>query len=131
MSAQSDAFVAKLSAAVARDVQRLALEVAANLIETTPVATGFARANWIPSFGEPVTEPSGSPAAVSDAQQQAALVAMLAYKLSDGAAYVSNNANYIQALNDGSSSQAPSGFVEAAIERAISTVNGSVDAVLL
>lgn len=107
---------------VARAVARVATNVTARLIKETPVDTGWARANWIPAVGAPVDAPAGTPGDASSAQgaQQAGLNALAGYTdLSQGQITISNNVPYIQRLNDGSSQQAPAGFVEQAIEDGI------------
>ena len=111
-------------------VKRIALSSVAELTKApgqggTPVDTGWARANWIPSIGSAFTGTAGSR---EDAEQgqidmspQSSGIASIAvgYRLKQGSVFISNNVPYIQFLNDGSSRQAPSGFVQAAIFRAI------------
>jgi hypothetical protein len=80
----------------------------------TPVDTGHARANWVPSVGEPfAAEVDG------DAAHSSGVADVLAYELGDGPAWVSNNVPYILRLNDGWSAQQPAGFVERAIAEAL------------
>lgn len=99
------------------------LEVTANLIEATPVDTGWARANWIPSLGAPVSFTVGTPSSVDTGPQQAAMLALMTYDSATPAkAYVTNNVPYINRLNYGWSAQAPSGFVRIAVERAAITI---------
>ena len=47
---QSKAIGAQLRTAAADIVKATILEIDANLREVTPVATGHARANWVPSI---------------------------------------------------------------------------------
>lgn len=92
------------------------------LVLATPVDTGRARANWTPTIGTPSTEykkgsydKSGSNA-ISEATN-------LTKSLKPGDDfYISNNAPYIGALNDGHSKQAPAGFVEKAVQVARSSL---------
>ena len=84
----------------------------------TPRDTGHASANWIARAGEPATEIDGSKDNVSSSLQEIGLQAMARYKLSDGTVTVSNNVPYIGRLNDGSSKQAPVGFIESGTLRA-------------
>ena len=42
-------------------VARLATQITTNLVETTPVDTGFAQVNWIPTINEPFEGTSGTP----------------------------------------------------------------------
>ena len=119
MASDRIAVMVALKAHTAKVVAALATNCVAELTERTPLDTGWARANWIPSLGAPVVTVSGDPKRVSDTEKQAGLAAMLAYKLEDGSAFVSNPVPYIRFLDGGSSSQAPAGFVRAAIARAI------------
>ena len=97
----------------------LAVNAHANLVEATPVDTGWARANWIPSLGTPVVTIAGSPKAVSKAESDAGLAVVLAFKLADGAIFVSNPVPYVRFLDAGSSTQAPAGFVRYSVAKAI------------
>lgn len=116
---------------VNRIVRTVALVVDRELVLETPVDTGRARSNWIVSLGEAATderEPyaegsglgkgEGSNAAGALAQGQA----VIAGRRSGTDIYISNNVKYIGRLNDGWSAQAPSGFVQAAIKRAVEVV---------
>lgn len=108
-----------------RIVVKITLDVVANLIETTPVDTGWARANWVPAIGAPFKEdlsrvrPDAASAGQASGKQQAAVGAMASYKLVRGSVFVSNNVPYINRLNAGSSQQAPAAFVQRAIEKAV------------
>lgn len=111
-----------------RVVSDLAIEITANLVEDTPVDIGWARANWIPNIGAPafsqfdrVPEPGDVPIAM--ARQSAGQASVkTSYSIADGPVFVSNNVPYIQRLNDGWSTQAPKGFVQAAVDRGVRTV---------
>jgi len=108
-------------------IRKMAFDVVANLRKAgseggTPVDTGWARANWVPSLGgEPASEPVGSKISVlsAEAATQSGLGSLLNYKLLIGPVYITNNVPYITRLNDGHSSQAPKGFVQAAITAAV------------
>jgi len=106
-------------------MKKLTLEITANLIEATPVDTGWARANWIPKIGGPNNSLSGSrvnaEAGNIDSQQQQAGIAAVAtsYKVINGPIYISNIVPYIINLNNGSSTKAPPGFVDIEIFKAI------------
>lgn len=114
-----------IEAFVERRVKQLAFEIVSNLVSApseggTPVDTGWARANWQPSIGEPARGVSGSRESVSAAGQAAGLQQVLNWKLVSGTkVHITNNVPYIGFLNDGSSAQAPAGFVQAAIRRAV------------
>lgn len=125
-----------LSAFTGRVVSRLGVAAHAELVKApseggTPVDTGWARANWVPSIGTPFEGIAGSRESAEDgrvdqgpAQQGLARVAA-AYRIRQGPVFVSNNVPYVPRLNDGHSRQAPSGFVQAAIERAVRAVVAS------
>lgn len=108
-----------------RVLKKLALDVTANLIESTPVDTGWARANWVPSIGVKIettapAAPEGSDVAAASARQGAGKAEIVTgYFLRRGKIHISNNVPYIIRLNEGSSQQAPAGFVQAAIRKAV------------
>lgn len=122
-----------LEQGVGRLIQRLSLDVNANLIEDTPVDTGWARANWLMSFGVPtvrdlsqVNPTTGLIQSARGEQQSGQARIATQYNISRGPIFIVNNVNYINLLNFGSSAQAPAMFVERAIERAIRGLNGVV-----
>lgn len=107
-----------------RLVQRIALNVVANLQEDTPVDTGWARANWIPQIGAPFSGTAGSREQAEAGQLDTATQQVGIAKVATGyrlgpPIFVTNNVPYIERLNEGSSSQAPAAFVQAAIFRAV------------
>jgi len=110
------AIAARLRAEIAAARNELAIEIDANLRAATPVDTGHARANWVPSIGSPaMAEVEGS------AAHDAGVVAVRGAKLTDDV-YVSNNAPYLGRLIGGSSAQAPAGWDLEAIDRAVQAV---------
>ena len=117
--------IAALDQFVEEVVQRVTLEATANLIEDTPVDTGWARSNWVPSIGAPFEEIAGSrdQAEVGNLntapQQQGIATVATGYRLPQGNVFISNNVPYIVNLNEGSSQQAPAAFVQTAIARGI------------
>lgn len=109
-----------------RIVRQIVVNSVATLREVTPRDTSWARANWVPNIGAPRTDPLGSyPGRGGHAgpqlQEQDTLATrvLLQYRLNMGAVYISNNVPYIGRLNEGSSGQAPAGFVQSAIARVI------------
>lgn len=107
-----------------RTVKRLALNVNAELVKRTPIDTGWARANWVPNIGGPVTETAGTrdqaEAGRLDLGPRESGLASIATSYTLGPEiHQTNNVPYIQLLNAGSSQQAPAGFVQAAILRAV------------
>ena len=105
-----------------RRIQRLALDIEANLKETTPVDTGWARANWVPAIGRPYRasgeRPTSGAAGVTGrrAKQAAGETAVLSYQPYDQV-FISNNVPYVPILDDRHKTAA--GFIERAIDRAI------------
>lgn len=116
---QSKAIGDRLRAELGNVVKTLILEIDANLRVSpeqggTPVDTGHARAAWTPGIGSP-------PDATGDGHDDG-VAKLLAYKLEDGPAYESNHVAYINSLNYGHSQQAPRMFIEAAIDKAVATI---------
>ena len=83
----------------------------------TPVDTGHARANWIPSVGTPNTQEAND-----ESLAQAGVAAIMAYRIGQGNLFLTNVVSYISRLNSGSSQQAPALFVESCVSRAIAKV---------
>lgn len=91
----------------------------------TPIDTGFASSNWIANVGAPFSNLAGSRqdaenGFLSNLSAQRLQEVTAAKKLFNGPVHVTNNVDYITLLNSGSSKQAPSGFVQAAIASTIS-----------
>lgn len=116
-----------------RTVRRVALAVDATVVMSTPVDTGRARSNWqvevagmpdsaIPAYSE------GKGGSTAGENTRAALeqanVAVAAYA-GEGSIHITNNLPYIGRLNDGSSAQAPSGFVQLAVQRGVEAIRGA------
>lgn len=115
--------LAAITGDVARAVVDLGVEIHAEVTDATPVDTGFAANSWVLSIGAPSQRVAGAPGAV-DPSVGAASVAetVRAYRIELGSVFVANNVAYLPRLNDGSSAQAPAGFIEAAIARAVENV---------
>lgn len=131
MADQVDLIVADLMDFTRGEIIALAVNVNANLRANpplgTPIDTGWAAANWIMSVGDPYLDPGidlikdPTPAQVQARQGLATegQNSVLAWKNGDGPIFSANNVPYIGALDAGHSMQSPSGFVLAAIEKAI------------
>lgn len=117
MGVHSARIGAELRAHVTRAVKMLALEIDRQLRIATPVDTGNARWNWISSVGAPNSNEADGPG-----PHAAGIQAVLSYELASGALWIANCVPYIRRLNDGWSQQAPSGFVERAIDQALTAV---------
>ena len=93
------------------------LSIHRNLVMRTPVDTGRARANWLPSAGSPDTGFKGEDYPPSLSLQDAERY-FTAEQYKDKplpVLYITNNLPYIQRLNEGWSDQAPLYYVEMAI----------------
>lgn len=126
---QVTAIVKLMEGFVEKLASKLNLDIVGSLIKDTPVDTGWARANWVPSITQTVDVTSGTRAnaelgQIDHTPQQSGIAAIASqYKLKLGSLFITNNVDYITKLNEGSSRKAPSAFVQAAIEKAI-TRNG-------
>ena len=99
--------------------QKVAFDILQQLIERSPVDTGFFRANWLVSLHQPADElvgEEGRPVGVSMTVGRGGAVIALA-KLGDDI-WFSNNVPYAEALEAGHSGQAPAGVVGPVIEAA-------------
>ena len=115
--------VKSLTGLASKAVRVITLDVTANLIEDTPVDTGWARANWVPEIGSFFNGTVGTRDNVETGTQQAGTMLVAAtYTIDKGFVSVSNNVPYIVNLNEGSSRRVPAGFVQAAILRAVQEV---------
>lgn len=124
---QIEAIVRAIDGFTSKVTQKVTLDVTANLIETTPVDTGWARANWVPSVGKVFAGPGGKPdrptrealVVGAEGQQQSSIAGIASYDIKQGSVFVSNNVGYIEDLNSGTSSKAPAAFVQSAIDKAV------------
>lgn len=115
-------------------IRKIVLDIVANLKAApseggTPRDTGWAAANWIPVIGDAGAGRANRPgddaqtrsaAQQLGAQQEQAVAAVAAtYHVSQGKVTIANNVPYIVRLNEGSSAQQPSGFVQRAVAKAV------------
>lgn len=106
---------------VKRGLKQTVLAIDQVLVVSTPVDTGRARSNWIVGLGPSTRmidayvpgEGGGTGGANAAAALQQAKDFLSANDVS--VIYISNNLGYIQYLNEGTSAQAPAGFIEAAV----------------
>lgn len=125
--------VGELDRLTAQLVTAFSVNITAELIERTPVDTGWARANWVPRIGDGEVEEEtadADPARVParSAEQSAALFNLVSgdYRIDQGAVFIGNGVPYIVQLNEGSSQKAPAGFVQQAIVAGIRGAAGTV-----
>lgn len=107
-------------------VKKVAMAIDQAVVMATPVDTGRARANWIASLD---TASSAKTESTDKGGAQAIAAARATINGYDGdtnaEVHITNNLEYIGFLNDGSSAQAPSGFVRTAIKAGASAVKGA------
>ncbi len=130
MANEGDRVIRQFKDFVEQSIGKLELRIYQTITLATPVDTGFARGAWTPSLGssdESISEPPTvrNKAKASGRKNRAennrkSKFIAKNYKLSVAPIYISNNVPYIGFLNNGSSSQAPARFVEAAIAQAVS-----------
>ncbi|MEX0906247.1 MAG: HK97 gp10 family phage protein [Balneolaceae bacterium] len=95
-------------------VKKTMLEIHMGVVMTTPVDTGRARANW--NVGLNNVDASVSPP--GNLQQVLNRASALISKIKAGdVIYISNNVEYIEALEDGHSKQHPNGMVAVTLRR--------------
>ncbi len=105
-------------------VKKLAFDIFADVVAGTPVDTGRAMNNWMMSLGTPsrrVIEQGGSKGSVRStkrAEAAATVVGLTPFST----VWISNNLPYIAELEEGSSDQAPRGWVEAAIHNNVAAL---------
>lgn len=120
-------------AALSHVTRRLQLRAFQILTSETPRDKGTAVSGWTPTAGSPALEPITAPSDDGEARSIAtqrfsenqAKAEQLArsYTVRQGPAFLANAVPWIVPLNAGSSSQAPSMFVERGLELAVRTVN--------
>lgn len=123
MGRQTKKIVARLNKVTKQGMVELALGIHGELVVSTPVDTGWARANWVPSVGTPKKEIVGSPDNPDNGPASAGQVEVISQGAVDKQIHITNNVPYILALNGGSSKQAPKGFIEKAIRTEVEKVN--------
>lgn len=120
MKGDSDDVRKQLFEVLSKDAAQVMIDIQRGLMEETPVDTGWAQNNWIASLGVPVKEVQGSPDNITPPEH--GIVIFSKWKIK-GPAYIRNNVPYITELNEGSSQQAPSGYVDDIIETVIQRAN--------
>lgn len=103
-------------------VVKVSVNVTAELSEDTPKDTGWAASNWVPAAGVRNPTPFGSKLAVSTSAQEAGKAILAGTYALPQIVHVTNPVDYINDLNDGTSTQAPRDFVQTAIAKAIKSV---------
>jgi hypothetical protein len=127
MGKQSKAIRALMIAHVEKAMIKISTRLMLRLFLDTPKDTGFAEANWVPQIGTTFTGTAGTrenaEIGIINRSQQLNGIDKISkgYKLKMGVINVTNNVDYIEDLNDGTSSKAPKAFVQVGI---IKVLNG-------
>lgn len=109
-----DKFANSIDLDVVTVQKKLALDIFADVVAGTPVDTGRAMNNWNISVEVPdrtVVQTGGSEQAIQTIKQAAALGEVSKLEPFQ-TIWISNSLDYIQFLEEGSSDQAPNGWVE-------------------
>lgn len=124
MGREADRVTAEFLRALQKEIKIIALDINEGLIDKTPVDTGWAKANWIPSIGTPFEGPVGARDSFDTGEQELGMAAVASqYQLSDGPVFITNNVPYIEALNAGHSPDAPAGYIEAIVNHVVEIAN--------
>ena len=108
-----------------RLVRETSLAVLTEVVVSTPVDRGRARGNWQVGLGEAPDPSPEEQEATKDTSGQRTIAegsTRIARRSSGQDVFLSNNVPYIGPLNDGSSAQAPAGFIEQAVQAGIDVV---------
>lgn len=112
-----NAYQQKVLVNLDQTIRRVAIVVDTALVETTPVKSGRARSNWLPSLNTPNRNIIEVPKDANGVNLKPPIDPVLSgFKLSD-TILITNNLPYIRKLNEGSSVQAPAGFVDIALTK--------------
>lgn len=97
------------------EIAAITLNLFSKIVAQTPVDTGVARSNWNLSVGSEDSSFSTDRKSPEPALEKAA-VDVQTLDLGDEV-YITNATSYIRKLEEGSSKQAPSGWVKVAVEQ--------------
>lgn len=126
MSVQSDldrAYKKKVVGLTEAVTRKTAFDIDAELVQQTPVDTGRARSNWLPSINTPRND------TVEAGAKPDILPVISSYKI-DETICIANNLPYIERLNNGWSQQAPTpSWVEATVAKYRSQMKRSIKAI--
>lgn len=115
-----DRFADALGLDVATVVKKLAFDIFRDVVSGTPVKTGRAMNNWVIAIGTPdrsIIEDggTGSKAGIVAGKKAEAIGTLAGLRPWD-TVWISNNLPYIASLEEGTSKQAPNGWVSIAIQ---------------
>lgn len=118
------ALAGRIGVNVNKTVIQTAVAVQQTVVLATPVDTGRARGNWQLNVGSRITDEierldQGGSATIAENATKAVT------RREGQNIFISNNVNYIGFLNEGSSAQAPAGFVEMAVQAAVGVIRNA------
>ena len=94
-------------------VRRVAVAVGTEIINATPVDTGRAKGNWLPSLGAPTSTMNWSDSATFGAASSISAIRAVSGAYKGGSLFLANNLPYINRLNNGwSQQQSVPGWIE-------------------
>jgi hypothetical protein len=104
-------FAQKINTNIATVVRAAATELYGKIVQRTPVDTGYCRRNWQVTVDVPASGTVGSP--LEKASGGTAIAPPPPPNLPPDAlhVFITNNVEYVEALENGHSRQAPNGFV--------------------
>lgn len=115
------ALAADMRAFVARAAGQVMTSVTDAVVEATPVDTTHAMTNWIPSVGTPFVGVVGTKESPDAGEQSVGFARLATYDLKQGDIFTTNDVDYMEHLDGGSSAQAPPNFVDDAVNVGIRT----------
>jgi len=134
-SRRINAVATKVSANADKTVRRAALAADQAVVLGTPVDKGRARSNWLVDLDGPrraqVEAAAPGAGGSTGGENATAAIAAASAKIAryngdiNRSIVIHNNLPYIDALNKGSSQQAPAGFVEKAVQSAVARVRSA------
>ncbi len=110
----------EIRAELSRTLSSVRVAACEAVVAATPVDCGLAADNWILAVGSPHRGVIGAHEATSPSAQDAGISRIEKYDVGkDGKIFLTNDVDYMQHLDQGSSPQAPAGFVADAFASAI------------
>ncbi len=118
---------------IGKDVQRIIVEqIYKRILERTPVLTGRARRNWIPTFNTPSSRTTeqvagvretGIPMTAEERSRIERIIRNIEFGSFGTKVWIANNLPYIRRLEHGWSAKAPAGIMEGAILGALEEIS--------
>lgn len=109
---QARRITGQLRATVAATCAGIAHELVVQLRDRNPKDTTHSSKNWVATAGSRHAFVAGDKTSPDGGPQAVALDALDGYRLDMGPIHVANNVDYMRALMDGYSPQAPAGWVD-------------------